>query len=279
MPSQWMPGAKVMRGRRDGGSMTGGEKFVTWHYFVAPLSMSATAGAKYLITHGKEVHFTFNVKSGEIVQLLPAGRAGRGLRNKPGGVQTNRRGTVNFQVEVMANSPHWWKELTPEGLQGLTMLMAYFRSWGVPNQWAGRPGNSSDTPNGKSGHTGHHNWVENDHHDYLSKAPWDLIPKGAPSTEKKPSKVAVASGRTRGPFPLPKGHWYGVDDGSLDSHSGKRNQDKEAVRQIQAASGTSVDGLFGRNTERAVKAFQKRKGLTVDGLVGRNTWNAMGASR
>ena len=38
---------------------------------------------------------------------------------------------------------------------------------------------------------------------------------------------------------------------------------------------TSLDGVFGLETERAVRAFQQENGLTVDGVVGRNTWNAL----
>lgn len=38
---------------------------------------------------------------------------------------------------------------------------------------------------------------------------------------------------------------------------------------------TSLDGVFGPETERAVRAFQQENGLGVDGVVGRNTWNAL----
>lgn len=38
---------------------------------------------------------------------------------------------------------------------------------------------------------------------------------------------------------------------------------------------TSLDGVFGRETENAVREFQRENGLTVDGIVGRNTWNAL----
>ena len=38
---------------------------------------------------------------------------------------------------------------------------------------------------------------------------------------------------------------------------------------------TSLDGVFGPETERAVRAFQTENGLIVDSVVGRNTWNAL----
>ncbi len=38
---------------------------------------------------------------------------------------------------------------------------------------------------------------------------------------------------------------------------------------------TSLDGIFGAETERAVRAFQTENGLSTDGVVGRNTWNTL----
>ena len=38
---------------------------------------------------------------------------------------------------------------------------------------------------------------------------------------------------------------------------------------------TSLDGVFGAETERAVRAFQTENNLTADGIVGRNTWQAL----
>lgn len=49
----------------------------------------------------------------------------------------------------------------------------------------------------------------------------------------------------------------------------------DAVRTIQANVRSTVDGVFGSNTEAAVKTFQKKKGLTVDGVVGPKTWQAL----
>ena len=36
---------------------------------------------------------------------------------------------------------------------------------------------------------------------------------------------------------------------------------------------TSVDGIFGNNTQNAVIAFQQANNLTADGIVGPKTWN------
>lgn len=55
---------------------------------------------------------------------------------------------------------------------------------------------------------------------------------------------------------------------------------REATRYLQGVlnqngAKLTVDGLFGRKTEKAVRAFQKARGLTVDGWVGPQTWRAV----
>ena len=41
---------------------------------------------------------------------------------------------------------------------------------------------------------------------------------------------------------------------------------------------SSLDGIFGGETERAVRAFQSENNLVVDGVVGKNTWNTLFSS-
>lgn len=55
----------------------------------------------------------------------------------------------------------------------------------------------------------------------------------------------------------------------------------EDVRQLQAALqkagiAISVDGVFGRGTEKLVKQFQQQKNLEADGIVGTGTRKALG---
>lgn len=289
----WMPGALVHRAHKDGGSMLGegDERVLTWHYYVCPTSMDPWAGAKYLNKTGNTVHLLFNVLTGKTVQMIPANRAGRGLKNRAGGPQTNRRGTINLQIEVMANSPHWWRELTPAGLQGLANIMAYARSLGIPDQWAGQPGNGGDTPNGRSGHTGHHNWVENDHHDHLSKAPWELVAglDRAPAVKVTDlaglivAPIVVPKDGGAPPWPLPSTHRIGRNprrhvtwhDGLGTDKAGRaaiKTWQQQMLNRGWPALKGGVDGKFGATTEKVARQFQSEKGLPVTGYIDPQTW-------
>jgi hypothetical protein len=87
-----------------------------------------------------------------------------------------------------------------------------------------------------------------------------------------PAKGKPASKRT--PFPLPVG-WYGVDDHTPRSHSGKQARDRAAIRKIQRRVGAVVDGEFGIRTAAAVRLWQGQHGLKVDGAVGPLSWEKM----
>jgi g-D-glutamyl-meso-diaminopimelate peptidase len=49
---------------------------------------------------------------------------------------------------------------------------------------------------------------------------------------------------------------------------------QQGLQQLGHDPGT-IDGIFGRNTERAVRDFQTNNGLTADGVVGPKTWTAL----
>jgi hypothetical protein len=81
-------------------------------------------------------------------------------------------------------------------------------------------------------------------------------------------------------FPLPKGHWYGQDDNTPNSHSGKQTKDQPSIKRIQAKVKVAQDGKFGPKTHAAVVAWQKANlkllsDKKTNGKVGKVTWDAM----
>lgn len=90
----------------------------------------------------------------------------------------------------------------------------------------------------------------------------------------EPSESNPDGGPTGG-FPLGAGQWFGVNDGTADSHSGARAADKGDVESIQTEVGVHRDGSFGPATKGAVARWQKAYGLTADGKVGPVTWKKM----
>lgn len=47
---------------------------------------------------------------------------------------------------------------------------------------------------------------------------------------------------------------------------------RNLTKIVQRKVGVTVDGLFGKNTDKAVRNFQRINGLVTDGCVGINTW-------
>ena len=61
---------------------------------------------------------------------------------------------------------------------------------------------------------------------------------------------------------------------------GSRGSEVDRLQRLLIAVGSlpsteSVDGIFGRGTDRAVRAFQDAAGLVSDGIVGPSTWAAL----
>lgn len=97
----------------------------------------------------------------------------------------------------------------------------------------------------------------------------------ATKPEDKPSKPAA-----KGRFPLPAGHWFGVESVMAGNHSGASQADRPKVRQLQEQLNRhgyklDTDGVFGTKTKAAVLDFQKDNRLKVDGLAGAATWAAL----
>ena len=161
MTNLYLPGAKVIPGR-DGGTMLGGPAKVVWHTTENdPAKTSASAIAHYLVSSGNTVHLVWNPLTGEIVQMIPANLAGRGLENRAGGVETNRAGSVVIQIEVVGRAA---VPFTNRPMVNLPKIQAWLASLGIPPVWSGTT-NRSTANWAKAGHFGHMDVPENSHTD------------------------------------------------------------------------------------------------------------------
>lgn len=187
MPELWMPGAIRIESDRRNPLNRNGFRLITWHTFEAGYSLTVENALKLLIRNGSEA-FVFHPVTGQWGQCQPMDTGARTLK-APGGFATNRFGSVHQQVEVIgyARQP-WTSDLTPEGKAGLAKGIEFFRSWGIPDQWAfdqpppayPGPGVKRAYPS-RSGHAYHSGWIGNDHGDPgAMAAPWTLVPSAAP---------------------------------------------------------------------------------------------------
>lgn len=180
MSELWFPGADRSHvGTKNGGSMTGeGREYGTFH---------VTAGTYYnpntTLYYGHEnwPHMTID-RNGKVYQHLPANVAARALKNLSGGIQTNRLGRINFQIEVVAQptstsySVDTW--IAKAQRVSLARVVKWLRDeWEVPIQYPARIAGSYSAANKLgfrfsgdevliwSGWLGHQHWPENEHWD------------------------------------------------------------------------------------------------------------------
>jgi peptidoglycan hydrolase-like protein with peptidoglycan-binding domain len=89
-------------------------------------------------------------------------------------------------------------------------------------------------------------------------------------------RTGEATEKPWGAIPLPRGEWYGLDDGTPRSHSGKDPADHRAIKQIQREVGAKDDGDYGPVTAWHVVAYQRRRKVyPADGATGVETWDDM----
>jgi hypothetical protein len=180
-PTIWLPGVERVPGPHSrGGTMAGGPPRVTHHITWDALDDRGRQPKfdnvrNYLVNAGYEPTLMICPFTGRIVQFLPADRAAYALANKSGGVETNRMGRVNIQVEWFFTpgcvvDGRKYTDLTETPMRGLGAVMALAASWGIPAVWpAGVPNwrsqRNATTWRTKAGHFGHSQVVENSHTD------------------------------------------------------------------------------------------------------------------
>lgn len=263
--NNWMPGAVIIASPEDGGSMLGGTRKVVWHTTENdPAKTTAVNVAKYLQKSGNGAHLIWHPVSGEIVQMIPANRAGRALENRAGGVETNRAGFLVIQIEVVGRAS---VPFTSGPMNGLLKIMLWLASLGVPAAWVGTTNRSMENW-ARSGHFGHVDVPENNHTDPGRIDTRKLMIAGVTATKTSIPKPLP-------PRPAPPTHDvpYTVND----------------VRNLQFHLNCAIDGVWGEKTDinalviRAAACgkyfntftLQRAIGVNVDGVVGPATKEAI----
>jgi hypothetical protein len=145
----WMPEARRIRARTDGGPLKGGAPRAVWLTLgIAPRAVSIQSTAQRLVSEGRPCHLVWDPATGEIAQLISILRAGCALGAPerldwgPGQVPVpprgvNAEGRVCVQIGVLG---HPAEPFTNGPMSGADTIVNWLDSWGVSRIWpAGRP--------------------------------------------------------------------------------------------------------------------------------------------
>lgn len=180
----YLPGA-VQRPLSSGSMAGGGGKRVTWHI---TWDRNATAAApqpklsfetllSYFSNDGASVapHVLWDPFTGQTAQFHVPSQYSKSLVNAAGGVETNRIGDVNVQIEAVffpycTVGGRAYATMADTPCKGLDVLMTWLRQQGVPDVWpmgapSWTPHRSVQVWSAQSGHYGHSQVPENDHGD------------------------------------------------------------------------------------------------------------------
>ena len=282
----WAPNA-----RKTSGSYTGGPPKAVLHATITP-SMTLPGYQNQANAPHQTILWDPTTKRIKPWQHYYYNQFAKALRNESGGVETNRDSALQWELagyltygisaapagefDILTAPNTYWEQVADQ-------IGPVIVSWGIPkSNLIGAPRLSLNTWDNYSGLLTHAQVPENDHWD-LPIPPYAisiLVNKIWTPVGHPPSQPVLIA------FPLPKSHFYGVNDHTDYSHSGYYSAvDRYNIKSIQlilkatTQSTLLVDGLFGANTRNAVISYQRKNGLTADGKVGINTWRKMGIKR
>jgi hypothetical protein len=181
----WMPGARRISARGDGGMLRGGAPRVVWQALSAdPRQISASSAAERLDQDGRPPHLVWNPVSGEVTQLIPIVRAACSLGG-PEGLEyhgyspaepapTNNQGRLCIQISVMA----WpWEPFTDGPMNGLELILDWLDCWKVPCRWPAGPPAPFGHPRGLSRTRAA--WAAGGHYGASQVPGWDAAGPGS----------------------------------------------------------------------------------------------------
>ncbi|MFM9538635.1 peptidoglycan-binding protein [Streptomyces turgidiscabies] len=215
MPDLWLPGAERHPLSDTAPTDTQYDPRVIWHI---TWDKNATAAkpadlvafdklVQYFTGGGKGVapHLLWDPFTGRTAQFYPANSRSKSVVDTAGGTRTNRTGKVCLQVETLffpycrVNGKSY-ATVRDTPVKGLTNILAWARSWGVPDVWPmGAPtwkaNRSEHTWEREGGHYGHGQTPENTHTDPGPMPKWPTTT----STTPKPGPPAFPGRSAFGP--------------------------------------------------------------------------------
>ncbi len=183
MPELWMPGA-VRHPIGNTGSMNGGPPRAVHHYTGGGASgqVRSTKAFDNLVSYMKSAegrakcyHLVWDPWTGRMAQFFPATSRALSVRNF-GSQRNNRTGKVCIQISAVFSPGQIYQgkrynTLADTPCKGLPELVAWLRSWGIPDTWPLGRTDGRDGPRTNSvwltrgGHYGHEHVPGNDHTD------------------------------------------------------------------------------------------------------------------
>jgi len=224
-------------------------------------------------------HLMWDPWTGKVVQFYPANQSARALAHPAGTAETNRMGSVCIQIEVFfspgaVRDGQRYDTVAETPCKGLAEIMAWLRSWGVPDTWpSGWPqwsGNSRSLSNWRSnsGHYGHCHVPANDHTD-PGPMPRTMFNAAAREEDDMPEYVSVGMNEEQD---LPPNEWVTINWGHEYSDSEHHHWDKGGPSVIVGPgrysfmANVQVEGLP-VGTEMQSRVFEVRED---DGKVDSN---------
>jgi len=144
----WMQDAGHLWASADGGEPRGGIPRAVWLTLETdPRLVSARSAAQHADHLGRAPHIVWNPLSGEIVQLIPALRAGRALGGPDGlapahtpawgeSAAINREGRRCVQIGVVSFGR---EPFTAGPMADLEIIVWWLDSWHIPRSWPAGP--------------------------------------------------------------------------------------------------------------------------------------------
>ncbi|MFF3500211.1 peptidoglycan-binding protein [Streptomyces sp. NPDC003247] len=246
-----------------------------------PLDLVPFAALKSFFTgSGKDraPHILWDPFTGSFAQFFPATSRSKALFDAPGGVRTNRTGTVVIQIEALF-FPHCrvdgnvFARLVDTPCEGWGDLNAWINSWGVPDVWPmGRPTSLSSNTcptamwTSQGGWYAHAQVPENDH---VDPGTWPVFVSPPPG----PTPVTPRF------EPFPGASFF--RPGRTSPVIARMHTRLVAEDCDRYTSGTGAD-VWGPGDVRSYTAWQRKLGFedgAADGVPGRFSWDRLGVPK